>query len=96
MRIVSGSWIRIRIKVKTLELLRLTMEPWRAVDARNGGVEAQNGGLEWRVCRPVVADSDHLDKEQDPDPHRSEKLDPDPHYSDADPKPCQSQGTIQY
>jgi hypothetical protein len=36
------------------------MELWRAVDAQNGGPE----GL-----RPVVADSHHLDEEQDPDPH---------------------------
>jgi hypothetical protein len=32
------SWIRIRIKVKIQELSRLNMEPWRAVDAQNGGV----------------------------------------------------------
>jgi hypothetical protein len=23
----------------------------------------------WIVCRPVIADSYHLDEEQDPDPH---------------------------
>jgi hypothetical protein len=46
-------------------------------EAQNGGVEAQNGALEARVCRPVVADSHHLD--EDRDPHLSEKLDPDPH-----------------
>ncbi len=35
----------------------------------------------WRVCRPVAANSHHLNEEQDPDanPHWSEKLDPDPH-----------------
>ncbi len=54
------------------------MEPWRAVDIQNGGVEAQNGGL-GRVFGPVVAGSCHLDEEQNPDPHRREKLDPDPH-----------------
>jgi hypothetical protein len=34
-----------------------------------------------RVYRPVVADSHHLDAEQDLDPgrHYSEKLDPDVH-----------------
>jgi hypothetical protein len=32
---------RIRIKVNIQELNRLKMEPWRAVDANNGGVEAQ-------------------------------------------------------
>jgi hypothetical protein len=39
------------------------MEPWRAVDAYNGGVEAQNGVL--------VTDSHHLNEEQyqNPDPH---------------------------
>jgi hypothetical protein len=55
-RIVFGSWIRIRIrmiswipirmKVKIQEISRLKMEPWRAADAQNGSVEAQNGGLE--------------------------------------------------
>jgi hypothetical protein len=52
----SQIWIRIRIRVKNRiqiritveiqELWRLNMEPWRAVDAHNGGVEAQNGALE--------------------------------------------------
>jgi hypothetical protein len=31
----------------------------------------------WRVCRPVVADSQHFDEGQDPDPHGSERFDPD-------------------
>jgi hypothetical protein len=44
--------------------------------AQNGVVKAQNGAVEWRVCRPVVADLHHFDKEQDPDP---QKLDPDLH-----------------
>ncbi len=35
-----------------------------------------------RVSRPVVADSNHFDEEQDPDSHWSEKFDPDPHYSE--------------
>jgi hypothetical protein len=40
------------------------------VYAHNGGREGQNGALEdWRVYRPVVADSNYLDKEKDPDPH---------------------------
>ncbi len=45
----------------------------------------------WRVCSPVVADSQHFDEEQDPDPnpHLSEKLDPDP------PKWCGS-ATLDY
>ncbi len=39
------------------------MEPWRAVDAHNGGMEAQ-----------MVADSHHIHSEPDPDPdqHLSE------------------------
>jgi hypothetical protein len=52
------------------------MEPWRALDTHNGGLEAQMEA--WRVCRPVVAEH-HFYEEQDPDPHQSEKLDPDPH-----------------
>ncbi len=42
------------------------MEPMRALDIHNGGVEAQNGVVEGR---PVVADSHHhhFDEEQDPD-----------------------------
>jgi hypothetical protein len=40
--IVFGSWIWIRIRVNSIEvkiqeLSRLKMEPWRAVDAQNGG-----------------------------------------------------------
>ncbi len=49
----------------------------------------------WMECRPVVADSHHIDEEPDPDPHQSENPDPhqsemrpDPHLSDADPRPC--------
>ncbi len=35
----------------------LTMEAWRPkMDP-------------WRFCRPVIADLNHLDEEQDPDPH---------------------------
>jgi hypothetical protein len=34
----------------------------------------------WKVCIPVVANSHHLDEEQDPtDPRLSEKSDPDSH-----------------
>ncbi len=52
------------------------------MDAHNGGLEAQK--MEpLRVYRPEVADSHHVDDEQDtdqdPDTHLSEKLDPDPH-----------------
>jgi hypothetical protein len=48
------------------------MEPWRAVDAPNGGSKLGRGGSKmeaWRFCRPVAADSHHLDEEQDQDPH---------------------------
>jgi hypothetical protein len=34
------------------------------LDARNGGVEAQNGVVE----RPLVADWHHFDEDPDPDP----------------------------
>jgi hypothetical protein len=37
----------------------------------------------WRVCRQVVADSNHFVEEQDPDPDQSEKSD----QSYADPQP---------
>ncbi len=33
----------------------------------------------WKVCRPVVADSHHFDEKPDPDPIQSEKSDPDPY-----------------
>ncbi len=67
-----NSWIRIRIKLK------FKREPWRAVGAHNGVLEAQIGALEpWRVYRPVIADSHHLEEDSDPD--LGQKLDPDPH-----------------
>ncbi len=52
------------------------MKPWRAMDARNGGVarvEAIN--KDCRSRRPMVADWHHFDEEQD--------LDPDLHLSEA-------------
>jgi hypothetical protein len=42
------------------------VEPWRAVDAGNGGMEAQKMEL-WKGCRPVLADLLHFNKEQNPD-----------------------------
>ncbi len=57
------------------------MEPWRPVDAGNGGMEDQNG-----VSRPVVADSHHIDEKHNPDPDQSERSDSDPHQGDADPQ----------
>ncbi len=65
-------------------------------------MDAHNGDVEWRVCRPVVADSYHFDEDphqggkSDPDPqqieksdsyeHHNENRDPDPHQRDADPQ----------
>jgi hypothetical protein len=57
-RIVFGSWIWIRIKIKILEVSRLK---W----SRGGRALKMKA---WRVCGPVVADSHRLDDEQDPDP----------------------------
>ncbi len=61
--IILGSWIRILIR----------MESW--IRIHNRGMEVKMEP--WRVCRSVVADSHHLDEEQDPDPHmhESEKRD---------------------
>jgi hypothetical protein len=41
-RIVIRNWIRIQVKIQ--EHSRLKMDPWRAVDAQNGAVEAQYKG----------------------------------------------------
>ncbi len=67
------------MEVKIQKSWRLKIEPWRAVDAHSGDLEARNKTL--GVCRPVVADSHHFEEKlaQDPDPHYSEKLDPDLH-----------------
>ncbi len=43
-RIRVKKWIRIRIKSRKSE--RLKKEPWRAVEAHNGGLETQNGVLD--------------------------------------------------
>ncbi len=42
------------------------MEPWRAVDAHNGGVEAQNRAA--RCLYASFTDSHNFDEEQDPEP----------------------------
>ncbi len=54
------------------------MEPWRAVDARNGDMENQTGAMEDLQTR------NHFDEDQDryTDPHQSEKR---PEASDANP-----------
>ncbi len=70
------SWIRIRIKSEIQKLYRPKIEPWRAVDAHNGGLEAQYEALE--IYRSVVTDSDHFEEELDQDPYR--------HQNDADPQ----------
>jgi hypothetical protein len=59
-------WIRISIEVKIQELSRLKMDP------RTLKMKAWRLKIEvFRVSRPVVADSHHLDEEEgpDPDPH---------------------------
>jgi hypothetical protein len=66
-RIIFGSWVRIRCKVKIQELLRLKME-WKAVK-----MEAWRLKMEaWRVLWSQILFSVHFDEEQDPDP----ELDP--------------------
>ncbi len=65
--------IRIRIKVKKIRSIRGSKwsrgEPWSLkMEAWRFKMEA------WSVCRAVVADSHHLDEEQDPDAHWSENL----------------------
>jgi hypothetical protein len=44
------------------------MEPWRAVNAHDGGMEAQNGAL-YVLYRDHGRIFSSLDGEQDPDPH---------------------------
>jgi hypothetical protein len=52
------------------------MEPWRAMDVHNGGVEAQNG-TKLEGLATTIADLHHIDEEHSPDQHKSEKLDLD-------------------
>ncbi len=60
------------------------MEQWRAVDAHNGGLAAQN-----RVVEGLVAAYSHLyDEEQNPDRDQSEKSGPDLNQLDLDPQNC--------
>jgi hypothetical protein len=59
---------------KVLWLWRLKMGPWRVLDVRNGGLEAQNGAVELgSVDQCMVADSHYVDLELDPDPDQNEK-----------------------
>jgi hypothetical protein len=41
------------------------MEEWR-LNRNRGGSKWRPGA--WKVCGKIVADSDHIDEEQDPDP----------------------------
>ncbi len=61
------------MKAKIQELQRLKTEPWGPIMET---WRLKWGPGEWRVCRPVIDDSDHFDEEQDPDPHLSDKSDP--------------------
>ncbi len=49
-RVIVGSWIRIRILILLKSWIRIrikdNMEPWRAVDAQNGDLEGQNRAVE--------------------------------------------------
>ncbi len=58
------------------------MEPLVAID-----VDAKKE--QWKVCRPVVADSRQFDL----DPHQSEKSDPDQNEK-SDPEPDQTKNGI--
>ncbi len=60
---------RTRIEVKNFGAVELKMEQWRAVpvDAHNVVLEARNEVV--KVCRQVVAGSNHFDEEQNPDSH---------------------------
>jgi hypothetical protein len=45
--LVFGSWILVRIRIGEMQKLsRLKMQPWKAMDTQNGGVEVHKGGLE--------------------------------------------------
>jgi hypothetical protein len=68
-RIRVKSRIRIRLKAKIQDLRRLKREPWRAVDAHNGGSKWRLGGSvgHWSV------DSHHFDEDKIRIPHQSDK-----------------------
>jgi hypothetical protein len=55
------------MNLKIQKLKRHKIEPSRFLDAHNRGLEAKMEP--WRVCRPVVADSQNFDEGQDPGPH---------------------------
>ncbi len=83
-RSIIGRWIRIRIRVKSRirikvtihKLYRLKTEPWRADDARNGGLEAQNGP--WRVYTLKISCRRFPRKVSPGSALENEKLGPDP------------------
>jgi hypothetical protein len=70
-RIKVKSLIRICIKDKIQELLRLIKEPCRARDDRRDAMYAQSRAI-CIVCGSVVADWHHIYQEQNPDPHQNE------------------------
>ncbi len=80
----TGDQIRIRIKVKIQELLKLKMESSRAVDSYNGGIEVQNGAVGGsQILLTLLRNRIRIRirikwKMSDPDPHQSEKRVPDP------------------
>jgi hypothetical protein len=77
-RIRVKSWIRIRVRVKSRNSEALEAQN-RAVDAHNGGLEGSSGALEGLQTsgRRFLS----LNGEQDPDPHSylRENLYSDPH-----------------
>jgi hypothetical protein len=60
--------------------MELKMKTWRlTLEHRRLTIQAYRLTLTmklWRICRPVVAHSNHFYEE--PDPHQNEKLDPEP------------------
>jgi hypothetical protein len=67
------SWYGLTLEQKAVSGIRIRIIMQKILE--NGAVNAHNGGVErlkmetWRVCRPMVGDSYHIDEEQDPDTH---------------------------
>jgi hypothetical protein len=51
---------------KNQKLIQAYIEPWRAVEALNSGLKAQNGAIHEGS---MIADCHHFYEEQDPDSH---------------------------
>ncbi len=92
-RFKAKSGFRIHIRISVIICIRIRSKPkfrscgWGSQNGTMKGVEAHSEGVEsqkeamgalYTRCLP---DSQHFDKEQDPDPHQSEMRDPDPHLS---------------